>query len=410
MNIVTPIRMAVRNLVRNRKRALMALFTIAVGVVCLVLAEGFVRWILWAMQEVAIQSQFAHVQVVRPGYFKAGAADPYRFILPANHAAQKMIEAEPGVRLVAPRLKLTGLISHGETSVSFVADGVDPAKEAQLSRALRIKAGRDLTAASDREAILGHGLARNLGVGPGDTVALVTSTESGGINAVEVKVAGLFITPSQAYDDVALRLPIGAARALMATQGAHMWLVLLDDTDTTDQHLERLRTRHPAAKSRLEFTPWYDHADFYNKTVQLFSSQMNVLRLIIGFIIVLSISNMLIMNVLERTGEIGTLLAVGFRRKKILRLFAIEGGLLGLAGGLIGVVAGYGLAELISAVGIPMPPPPGMEEGFTAEIRVTWVVLASAFVLAFATTALAGLYPAWKASRLQIVEALRQNV
>jgi putative ABC transport system permease protein len=402
--------MAVRNLVRNRKRALMALFTIVVGVICLVLAEGFVHWILWAMQEVAIQSQFAHVQVVRPGYFKAGAADPYRFILPANHPAQKMIEADPGVRLVAPRLKLTGLISHGETSISFVADGVDPAKEAQLSRALRIKEGRDLTAASGREAILGHGLARNLGVGPGDTVALVTSTESGGINAVEVKVAGLFITPSQAYDDAALRLPIGAARALMKTQGAHMWLVLLDDTDTTDQHLERLRTRHPAATSKLEFTPWYVHADFYNKTAQLFSSQMNVLRLIIGFIIVLSISNMLIMNVLERTGEVGTLLAVGFRRRKILRLFAIEGGLLGLAGGLIGVVAGYGLSEMISAIGIPMPPPPGMEEGFTAEIRVTWEVLASAFVLAFATTALAGLYPAWKASRLQIVEALRQNV
>jgi putative ABC transport system permease protein len=402
--------MAVRNLVRNRKRALMALFTIVVGVICLVLAEGFVRWILWAMQEVAIQSQFAHVQVVHPGYFKAGAADPYRFILPANHPVQSMIEADPGVRLVAPRLKLTGLISHGETSISFVADGVDPVREAQLSRALRIKEGRDLTAASDREAILGHGLARNLGVGPGDTVALVTSTESGGINAVEVKVAGLFITPSQAYDDAALRLPIGAARALMATQGAHMWLVLLDETDTTDQHLERLRTRHPTATSKLEFTPWYAHADFYNKTVQLFSSQMNVLRLIIGSIIVLSISNMLIMNVLERTGEVGTLLAVGFRRRKILRLFAIEGGLLGLAGGLIGVVAGYGLSEMISAIGIPMPPPPGMEEGFTAEIRVTWEVLASAFVLAFATTALAGLYPAWKASRLQIVDALRQNV
>jgi putative ABC transport system permease protein len=83
----------------------------------------------------------------------------------------------------------------------------------------------------------------------------------------------------------------------------------------------------------LEFVPWYERADFYNKTVALFSQQMNVLRAIIGVIIVLSISNMLVMNVLERTGEIGTLLAVGFKRKKIMQQFAMEGLLLGLIGG-----------------------------------------------------------------------------
>jgi putative ABC transport system permease protein len=203
---------------------------------------------------------------------------------------------------------------------------------------------------------------------------------------------------------------MAAAQSLMKTRGAHMWLVLLDDTQATDRQLKRLRERYPSQTSGLEFTPWYRHADFYNKTVQLFSSQMNVLRLIIGFIIVLSISNMLVMNVLERTGEIGTLLAVGFRRKKVLRLFAIEGVLIGLLGSAIGIVIGYGLAELISAIGIPMPPPPGMEEGFTAELLITWDVLASAFLVAFLTTALAGLYPAWKASRLQIVDALRHNV
>ena len=142
----------------------------------------------------------------------------------------------------------------------------------------------------------------------------------------------------------------------------------------------------------------------------LFSQQMTVLRAIIGVIIVLSISNMLVMNVLERTGEIGTLLAVGFRRSKVMQLFAVEGLLLGLIGGAAGVLTGYGLAELTSFIGIPMPPPPGMEEGFTAEIRITLPVLANAFAIAFVTTALAGLYPAWKASRLDIINALRHNI
>jgi putative ABC transport system permease protein len=225
-----------------------------------------------------------------------------------------------------------------------------------------------------------------------------------------MKVAGVFISPNQAYDDSALYLPIGLAQSLLRVNGAHVWLVLLNDTDRTDDFLAQFRTRFPASADKLEFVPWYQQADFYNKTVALFTQQMNVLRLIIGFIIVLSISNMLVMNVLERTGEIGTLLAIGFKRKKILQLFAIEGLLLGLIGASLGLIIGYGLAELISAIGIPMPPPPGMEEGYTGRIRITPNVMVTAFLIAFITTALAGLYPAWKASRLPIINALRHNI
>jgi len=401
---------AARNLARNRRRALSALLTVAVGVVALVLADGFTQWILWAMREGTIQSQLGHIQVMRPGYLKAGAADPYAYVLPENLPQRKEIESTPGIKVVAPRLAVTGLISHGETTIAFVADGVDPQKEEQLSKAFRIVAGHDLSSLTAREVVLGRGLARNLGVSQGATIALLATTSGGSINAVEAKVAGIFISANQAYDDAALRLPIGLAQSLLRVNGAHAWLVLLDDTERTDDYLTQFRARFPASANKLEFVPWYQQADFYNKTVALFSQQMNVLRLIIGCIIVLSISNMLVMNVLERTGEIGTLLAIGFKRKKILHLFAIEGLLLGLAGASLGLGAGYGLAEAISAIGIPMPPPPGMEEGYTGEIRVTLNVVMNAFLIAFITTALAGLYPAWKASRLQIINALRHNI
>ena len=401
---------AARNLARNRRRALSALLTVAVGVIALMLADGFTQWILWAMREGTIQSQLGHIQVMRPGYLKAGAADPYAYILLENLPQRREIESTPGIKVVAPRLAVTGLISHGETTIAFVADGVDPQKEEQLSKAFRIMEGRNLAGATTKEVILGNGLARNLGVRQGATIALLATTSGGSINAVEAKVAGIFISANQAYDDAALRLPLGLAQSLLRINGAHAWLVLLDDTERTDDYLRQFRARFPTSANKLEFVPWYQQADFYNKTVALFSQQMNVLRLIIGCIIVLSISNMLVMSVLERTGEIGTLLAIGFRRKKILHLFAIEGLLLGMAGASLGLGAGYGLAEAISAIGIPMPPPPGMEEGYTGEIRVTLNVMMNAFLVAFITTALAGLYPAWKASRLQIINALRHNI
>ncbi len=401
---------AARNLGRNRRRAGIALMIVAVGVISMVLAEGFVQWIFWAMREGAIQSQLGHVQVVRPGYFKAGAADPFAYLLPADPARAQAIEQTPGVKLVAPRLSVAGLISHGETTVSFLADGVDPAKEAELSKAFRIVEGRDLSAADAPEVILGRGLARSLDVKPGATVALLASPSTGGVNAVEATVVGIFITGSQAYDDSALRLPIALGGVLLRAEGAHAWLVLLDETEHTDARLADFRRQFGGEANGLEFVPWYERADFYNKTVSLFSKQMLVLRFIIACIIVLSISNMLVMNVLERTGEIGTLLAIGFRRRRILAMFAAEGLMLGLIGGLLGVGLGYGLAELISHVGIPMPPPPGMEEGYRGEVRVTRDLLLSAFTMAFLTTLLAGLYPAWKASRMEIVNALRHNI
>lgn len=403
--------MAARNLARNRRRALIALLTISVGVISMVLADGFINWIFWAMREGTIQSQLGNIQVVRPGYHKAGAANPFDYVLPDTLPQRQAIEALPGVKVVAPRLAVNGLISHGETTVAFLADGVDPAKEADLSKAFVIDpGGRNLSSRDAPELIVGRGLARSLGVKPGDMVALLTSPSTGGVNGVEATVAGVFFTANQAYDDSAIRLPIGLAQSLLRTKGAHTWLVLLDETDQTDTYLERLRAQYPRQTTRLELVPWYERADFYNKTVRLFSQQMLVLKLIIGCIIVLSISNMLVMNVLERTGEIGTMLAIGFRRGKILGLFATEGVLLGLAGGCLGLAAGYALAQLLSAIGIPMPPPPGMEEGYKAEIRATWEVLLSAFLVAFTTTFLAGLYPAWKASRMQIINALRHSI
>ena len=188
----------------------------------------------------------------------------------------------------------------------------------------------------------------------------------GGINAVECHVRGFFSTPTKAYDDVTLRLPLPLAQELLRASGAHRWLILLDDTAFTATLLEQLRQQ--LTGKPLHVVPWYELADFYNKTVALFKKQVGVMKLIIAVIVVLGISNTLMMGVLERTAEIGTSMALGFKRKRILRLFLGEGLVLGLAGGAIGLLLGVALASVIPAVGIPMPPPPGMARGFTAEI------------------------------------------
>jgi len=403
------LRLAFRNLWRNRRRSAIALSTIGFGVVALVLAGGFIEWIFWAMRTATIESQLGHVQVVKRGYLEAGASDPFAYLLPEDAPAFAALQQTPGVRFVTPRIAFMGLVSHGELTVSFAGEGVDPENEKTVSKLLVITSGRNLSGADAHEVIMGEGLARNLGVGIGDTVVLLVNTAAGGINAVELTLVGAFTTSAKAFDDSALRVPIGVAHALLRAQGAHRWVMLLDDEKTTAARIDEFRRRFPVETTDLQFVPWQQLADFYNKTVELFSRQMSVVKLIIGLIIVLSISNMLVMTVLERTGEIGTLMALGFRRRSVLQLMFTEGLLLGVVGGALGTAVGVALAIAISAVGIPMPAPPGSDTGFTGEIRLTVPLVAGAFVLAVVVTALAAVYPAWKASRLEVVNALRHN-
>lgn len=404
---LTDLVLAARGILRQPRRSALAGVAISGGVIALMLAGGFVEWNFWNYREATIHSQLGHLRVHKEGFTQAGQADPFAFLLPEKAPERAEIARLPGVKEVAPRLFFSGLVSLGDATVSFVGEGVEPGRERELSGGLRIREGRQLTDADADGLLVGEGLAANLGVKPGDRVALVANTEAGGVNAIEATVTGIFSSISKAYDDVALRLPRAAAAKLLRVDGAHAWVVLLDRTDRTDEVFEALRSRF--AGSGLEFSRWIDSSDFYRKSRDLYARQVVIMKLIIGIIIVLSISNSQMMSVIERTGEVGTAMALGSTRATVLRRFFIEGLVLGVVGAAAGVVLGMLLAWLISWIGIPIPPPPGMAHGYDGEIMVTPGIVADAVVLAVLTTCAASVYPAWKASRLVIIDALRFN-
>lgn len=401
------LRLAARNLTRNAGRTGVAMLAVAGGVVAFLLAGGFIEWIFQDMRESTIHSQLGHLQIVRPEYFEKGIADPYAFLLPADSPEQALVERTPGVVSLAPRLALSGLISLGDATIPFIGEGVDPVRERPISTRLTITRGRDLADASEAAVLLGDGLADSLGATLGARVVLLTTAASGSPNAIELTVVGTFATVSKEFDDSALRLPIALARKLIRVRGATSWVTVLDRTEQTASVVETLRAALP--QDAFQLVPWSDLADFYNKTVILFKKQINVVKFIIGLIIVLTISNTQMMTVLERTTEIGTSLAIGQRRQLVMRTFLTEGLLIGALGGVIGVILAYLIAAMISAIGIPMPPPPGMARGYLAQIVITHALALDALTLAFLTTLLASVLPAWKASRMNIVDALRYN-
>jgi putative ABC transport system permease protein len=399
-------RLALRNILRQRRRSIISTIAISFGVVALMLATGFIEWIFWATREGVAVTQIGHIQVVKPGYYDNGQADPFAYLLPQQSPALTSMQGLPGVQSITPRLEFNGLVSHGDSTLSFIAKGIDPALDPSL-RYLIIVQGKQLSADDPKGILMGAGLAANLGVGVGDKVVLLTGTRTGGMNAVEATIKGLASTSMKAYDDTMLRVPIDLARQLLHVSGGHAWIVSLKDTGMTETTMKRLQ-REPLLKP-YEMAPWTKLADFYNKTVELLTQQINVVRLIIATIIVLSISNTMTMSVMERTVEIGTAMALGVRARRILVLFLLEGVLLGAIGGAGGIVLGYLSAAVISWVGIPMPPSPGMSRGFTAAIIITPRIMLEALALAVTTTLVASIYPAWRASRLVIVDALRHN-
>lgn len=401
------IRIAILNLQRNRRRTFVATVSVAGGVIAFLLAGGFISWIFQDMREATIHSQLGHIQIVRPGYFDKGISDPYNYLLPAQSDELKKIGESAQVRILTPRLAFSGLLSTGDATVPFIGEGIDPDSERSISTRITIIDGNDLATSNEQAALLGEGLAKSLGAKPNDQVILLATSANGSPNAVELKVAGIFATISKEYDDNALRVPIPIARKLMRVDGATTWIALLDHTGNTTKVARSIKETLSADK--FQVATWFELAEFYNKTVTLFSKQIDVVKFIIGLIIILTISNTQTMSVLERTTEIGTSLAIGLRRSEILRMFLFEGCLLGLFGGILGLLVGYSLAQVISAVGIPMPPPPGMVRGYIGQILIDSKLAIDSLVLAFVTTLLASAMPAWKASRMNVVDALRTN-
>lgn len=398
--------LALRNVLRQRRRSLFALAAIGFGVTAMMLATGYIEWIFWANREEIAIPQYGHIQVSQPGYQANGKSDPLAYLLPNDQAALAAIEHFPGVKTVAQRLDFSGLVSHGDSTLSFLGLGIDPTQDPSMHNVI-IREGLTLDANDPKGVLMGAGLAANLGVKTGDTIVLLTNAPSGGLRAIEGHVRGLAAITVKAYNDSMLYLPIDTARELLRVQGSHLWVVMLRQTEMTAATVARLGKAKPLNK--LEVVPWYQLADFYNKTVELFSRQIGVVKLIIACIIVLSISNTMTMSVMERTIEIGTAMALGIRRKRILSLFLMEGGLLGVLGGTIGFLVGYLLATVISYVGIPIPAGPGMAHAFTGRVIITPGITLDAFVIAISTTLLASIYPAWRASRLVIVDALRHS-
>jgi len=402
------LRFALRNVFRQRVRSAGTLAAISLGVAGLILAGGFVQDIFVQLGEAVIHSQSGHIQVARKGYREGRIRSPESFLVERPEELKRMIAEESGVQMTLARLGFTGVVNNGKRDLGIIGEGVEPSAEEKLGTYLRYVEGRPLKDEDTDGIVMGQGVARSLGLKPGDRVNLVISLAQGAVNTLDFEVVGIFQSFSKDFDARAIRIPLQAARDLMDNRSAHLMVVVLDNTEDTDRMFALLRSK--LEEKGFELAEWRQLSDFYDKTLKLYDRQFGVLRLIILLMVLLSVTNSVNMTLFERTREFGTLLALGDKPRTVFQLIMTESALLGLFGAVIGIAIGGVAAMAISAMGIPMPPPPNANIGYTAYIRLVPSEILLAGLIGVVATILAAVVPARRASRLKVVDALRQGV
>jgi len=400
--------LAWRNLLRQRVRTATAFAAVAFGVVALILSGGFIHDLYFQLGESLIRSQSGHLQVAQPAYFAEGSRAPEKHRIASVQAVKDRLSRIDGVTHGMARLNFSGLLNNGRVDVPILGEGIEPAAEAALATSAHILAGRALNEKDRSGMLVGEGLAKALRVGPGDAVTVLASTVDGAINTAEFEVLGVFRTFSRDYDDRAVKVPLAATQELLATADANLIVVLLDRTERTAVAAQAAAAL--VQDKRLVVKRWEEINDFYANTVALYDRQFAVLRIIILVMVILGVANAVNMSVFERTGEFGTMRALGNRGGFVVRLVMCECLLLGIIGALVGMAAGIVLATAISSIGIPMPPPPNSNVGYTARIMLRPEIVLQSALIGVAAAFLSGVAPALRMRRVAIVDALRAAV
>jgi putative ABC transport system permease protein len=409
-------RLALRNVLRQKRRTLLTLMVLVAGYVALALAGGFMAQTFQGLADAAIQGGIGHVQLLPAGGLEGDEGQSLEHALPDGEALAARLRQDPAVAEVLPRIQFMGLISNGTRSVAFLGTAVDAQREPRfMAVADRIADGSKAPGGSgsrwlsaeptSREVVLGVGLAKSLGAKVGSDLTLMSTTPEGALNAVDVEVAGLEDLGLKELNDRSLTVSLDTAGALLNSGPARSRLsILLRHPDDAAREAPRLAA---LAGNQVEGHPWFELASFYRQVKLLYFAIFGFMGLVLALVVLLATVNTLLMSVMERLRELGTLRAMGLQASSLLALLQWEGAILGLAGSALGLLATLVLRFALNALHLQMPAPPGTSHGYELNIHLVPLVYLGAFLGLQAVIQVSAFFPGLKAARIRITEALR---
>ena len=360
--------MTVRNLWRQRTRTALTLLSIGVSIAAVVALEGVAGGMLGAFTAMMRESQ--------TDLFAAEAGVDMDF---------SAIDERVGARLaLRPEVAaVSGMFWTGASTEEMpllIVYGYHPREFA--IRRYRIMEGEPLV--GRREAIVGRMAAEQMSAQVGDTIRLFNSN---------FRVVGIYET-GQAFEDAGLVIGLREAQTITGKlRQVQFYLISLRDPGQVETVKADLKAAYPELDFSLTSELAENTSDF--RVMQEMADQISLLAVFIGAVGML---NTMLMSVLERTREIGVLRSLGWRRRQVLWMILKESLVLGVVGGMCGIPLGLGLGGLVGMAGI---------WGGAIEPLYTPLLFVRAVVVAVVAGTIGGLYPAWRATRMRPVEALR---
>jgi ABC-type lipoprotein release transport system permease subunit len=397
---------AFRDLIRNKRRTLLTLLAVTLGMMVLIMMSGFIAGIIADGLRENIRLNTGHIQLRDDSYEieKLSLLSPD--LLGDIDSLKGEAEALPEVQSAAPVLWTSGVLSTVRESVGLQVTGIDPADDFHAPVRDGMVAGEYLAADDRGQILLGERLANDMGIGVGERVSLTMGDADGRVNEDIFTVVGLFNTGILSYDQNTVIMPLAQAQAF-ANSGirASSIIVMLNDRADTAKVAAAL------GGSGRQILTWED----LNALLLTLMDQAGALYYILYFIVILVvavlIANTLLMSVFERTRELGILASLGMKGRQIMLMVLFEAVILALMGVAIGLVLGAGFVSYMSRVGIQfsadaMGSMQGVALGSTLYPAFAPAEAITLSIFMFVVVSLVSLYPAWYASRLEPVRAL----
>ena len=399
-------RLAFRNLMRHRGRFILNLILLVSVFSVIVCFKGFKTNILETIQTLIVDTQFGHIQIAKQSFWENSPVEQVTDKMIDNYGPLiEKISKIHGVQFVSPRVSFYGLLNTEQRSVSAHFIAVQPEVETRMQQSLLFTEGKQFK--QSKEAILSIGLKSKLQVKPNDDITLVSPNLSGGINAIDLKVSGIFSSGFSEIDTGTVYVTIQAAEKILDSGAVDKLLIRLDDEKQSPQIV--LKIRELLQGTDLKIKTWRELADLYSQVENFYIFQNLFIEIIILLLVFLSVTNTVSMTVFERLSEIGTLRALGDYESHVQQLFLAESVLLGLISISFGIPVSMLLVKFDSSLEIPLVLPLASQPiqirlltNFEAYLEASLVCLVSVVV--------ASLWPARKASQISIVTALGARV
>lgn len=400
-----------RNIWRNRTRSWVVIGAIALGVWAAIAMSGFATGMARGYVRSAVDNIVSHIQIHHPE-FKKDFDIHYRV---ANSGSLvDSIAGLPEVKAVTSRTIVNGMISSAKGARGIQIKGIDPEAETGVTGLnKKVDEGEYFDGSRRNEILISHALAEKLQVKLRAKMVLTFQDLDGEITTGAFRVVGLFDTGNKPFDEYHIFMKKSDLTGLLVPDSTNVDLVheiaiLLNDPLQADEVSKQLQSRRPELLSETyrQISP----------DLQLYESQINIVSYIYLSIIMLAlvfgIINTMLMAVLERIRELGMLMAIGMNKWRVFSMIVLEALLLGVIAAPLGLMIGWLTIYYIGTYGLDMSMYSESLKMYGLEQVIYFEVLPSVYyqaaIAVIITAFLASIYPAWKAVRLQPVEAIRK--